>query len=295
MWYVAGFFLVTVITGLYAWLAEPRRVQVSEYTVQVPSLHKKVVVLFISDIHLGKLTPLPAVQRIVASLANERPDLVLLGGDFIDTEAAYLAELPTVLHLLRRWGAPVLGVPGNHDFNSLGKDVSGLAEVFREAGAVLLRNQAEVVGVAGQKIVVVGIDDLQKLPPYGNGETYMSLTDYQKQARKVMAYTAFDNFMPEEPRILMAHNPDVVYLPGHQPNLVLAGHTHGGMVFLLDWLSRPFWHGFWWFLPPGSFATRAGKMEVNNRLLLVSRGIGSSGLPLRLGRRPEVIRIILHA
>ena len=104
----------------------------------------------------------------------------------------------------------------------------------------------------------------------------------------------FDGERPELLRIMLAHNPDSVYLPGLDPDVVLAGHTHGGQVFLLDWLA-PYFHRFLYpFLPGGSFVTRAGRFELNNRSLFVSRGIECSTLPLRLLRVPEatVIEIL---
>ena len=52
-------------------------------------------------------------------------------------------------------------------------------------------------------------------------------------------YARFDALEPDTPRLLLAHNPDAVYLPGRKPLAVLSGHTHGGQIMLLDWVSRP--------------------------------------------------------
>jgi predicted MPP superfamily phosphohydrolase len=91
--------------------------------------------------------------------------------------------------------------------------------------------------------------------------------------------------------LILAHNPDAVYLPGRQPLAVLSGHTHGGQMILLDWFSRPLHRWIHPHLPPGSALTWAGRKMVCGRTLIVSRGVEGSSVPLRLLRPPEAVAV----
>jgi dephospho-CoA kinase len=91
-------------------------------------------------------------------------------------------------------------------------------------------------------------------------------------------------------RVLLAHNPDSVYLPGTTPEVVLAGHTHGGQFAWVDWL-----HGrlFPEVYPPSSFITASGKIHAHLTTLIINRGIGGTRVPARFGRRPEAVVVNL--
>ena len=285
---------------IYCWWGEPARLAVTQHTVSDPDhpLANPVRVLLLTDWHLGRFTrPRILRSKISRLLRRHRRhpfDLILLGGDFIDDNPAYLPLLSTALRQMRAFGIPVLAVLGNHDHTSFGADMTPLVECLRARGVSVLRNQAAAVQVGGQRLLVVGLEDLQESLAYYQADVYQSPEHYRQAAADLDWYARFDGLEPRTPRLLLAHNPDAAWLPGHRPLATLAGHTHGGQVMPLDWLSRRLHHRLDRHLPPGSAVTWAGRQEINGRTMIVSRGMEGAALPLRLGRPPEAIVLTLR-
>ncbi|NLT17041.1 MAG: metallophosphoesterase, partial [Clostridiales bacterium] len=114
---LACFLLAFVLSlGAYAFI-EPRMLLVREYTVgsaRVPEAFDGLSIAFVADLHLGDYFPLSAVRDMVARVNALRPDLVLLGGDYVGYDAKYIAP---AFEALSGLCAPmgVYGVLGNHD------------------------------------------------------------------------------------------------------------------------------------------------------------------------------------
>ena len=261
-------------------------------------LTQPVRVLLLTDWHLGRFSrpaTLAAKMKKLRRQHCEKPfDLILLGGDYVDNEPQYLPLLSPCLQALAGMGAPVYAVLGNHDYTGFRGDVQPVIEHLQNAGVTVLKSRAAAVTVRGQNLLIVGLDDLQESAAYYNPARYLPPAHYQDAAGRMDWYEKFDDFEPDLPRLLLAHNPDAVYLPGHQPLAVLCGHTHGGQIMLLDWLSRPLHRWIHPHLPPGSAVTWAGRRTANGRTLIVSRGMEGSAIPLRLLRSPEAVVVILH-
>jgi len=94
----------------------------------------------------------------------------------------------------------------------------------------------------------------------------------------------------KSPAILLAHRPDAWLLPGvERVALILAGHTHGGQI-TIPGIGAPLKHNH----IPGGYV--AGRLDRPGKpVLITSRGLGTSELPLRFGARPQVIRIRLES
>ncbi len=295
--------LLGVLLGLlaaYAWWIEPCRLHITWYAVSDPEgrLATPVRVLLLTDWHLGRFSRPKALAAKMARLRREhaaRPfDLVLLGGDYVDTDPEFLPLLGPCLEALTSLGVPTLAVLGNHDYSSFSGDARPVTAFLESAGVRVLRNQAEAVTVRGQRLLVIGLDDLQESPDYYDPHTYRTPAQYKDAARQIEWYARLDGAAPETPRLLVAHNPDAVYLPGVAPLAVLSGHTHGGQMMVLDWVSRPLHRWIHPHLPPGSAVTWAGRRTRAGRTLIVSRGIEGSAVPVRLLRPPEAVVVTLH-
>jgi predicted MPP superfamily phosphohydrolase len=284
----------------YAWWVEPARLTVTEEDVSDPGRPPgaPIRVLLLTDWHLGRPSPPRALEAKIRRLARRHRrqpfDLVLLGGDFLDTDRRFLPRAVPALRMLRRLGAPLVAVLGNHDYSALGGDAAPLAALLRAQGVRLLRNGAAAADVRGRRLLIIGLDDLQQAPSYYQEGRYRTPAEYEAAAAKLDWYARFDALEPDTPRLLLAHNPDAAWLPGRRPLAVLAGHTHGGQLMPLDWLSRPLNRWLSPHLPPGGAVTWAGRRAVNGRVLIVSRGLGGSSLPLRLGRPPEAVILTLR-
>ena len=287
------------LLAVYCWWVEPTRLSVTHYGVSDAEqpLTAPVRVLLLTDWHLGRFTrPRVLRSKISRLLRRHRRhpfDLILLGGDFIDDDPRYLPLLAAALRQMRGFGVPMLAVLGNHDHTSFSGKMTPLVECLRARGVTVLCNQAAAVQVGSQRLLVVGLEDLQESSAYYQADVYQTPEHYRQVATGLDWYARFDALEPHTPRLLLAHNPDAVWLPGIRPLATLAGHTHGGQVMLLDWLSRRFHRRLDRHLPPGSAVTWAGRQKINGRTLIVSRGLEGAALPLRLGRAPEAVIITL--
>ena len=107
----------------------------------------------LTDLHVGRVTPME-VQREAIAIANaQSPDLVALTGDFVCHSLNYLDELSETL---RGLDAPAIAVLGNHDYWAGGEDVQAALE---RAGVLVLRNQNTLLTLRGKPLQVVGLDD----------------------------------------------------------------------------------------------------------------------------------------
>lgn len=215
-------------------------------------------IAFASDFHAGATTDTRVLEDACDAIAAERPDVLLLGGDFVTTRARYIEELAP---LIERIPAPLgkFGVFGNHDRRA---NRAQLARALEQAGVRMLVNDVVTLGAPHEDVSIVGLDD-----PIGGAPRYES---------------------PETPtkvNIVLMHAPDGLMTVGDRHfDLALCGHTHGGQITFgglkpylpYGKLSREYAGGLYRLGPDG------------RRALVVSRGVGCSTLPIRFGARAQV-------
>lgn len=240
----------------------------------LPGLRAPLRVAFLTDLHYGLYIEAGSVRRWTDAALAERPDLILLGGDFVDIRPG---ERPTpLLEQLARLQAPlgVYGVWGNHDYGSFGRYDSrwrgkgrpgwqqqrrSLAAEMRAAGVQLLRNQATQ---PRSDLHLMGSDD------WSWGE--------RPDLRALLAGAG------ERATLLLTHNPDILPTFPQSIGLTLAGHTHGGQVRL---------PGVGALVVPSVYGTRYAMgwhQGAHGSPAYVSRGLGVSGLPVRTLCPPEL-------
>ncbi len=251
-------------------LPEPH-VALTFYDVAMPGLPEHLSglrVLHISDLHFR---PGSELARELPDLAATVPhDFTVYTGDFIDTDES-IEAVGRILERMPRCDG-VFAVLGNHDYLSHGRinrfnDIQRLRAVLRDAGIDILSNVSRPV--CGGELFIAGVDD----PALG----YDDLSQ------------AFSGVPDGACSLLLAHSPDIVLRLGrHRPGLVLAGHTHGGQVRLpivgaVHTESRI----------PRRLAM--GLNEHQGTQVFVSRGVGYSGLDIRLGCPPEAAVLTLRS
>lgn len=214
---------------------------------------------FASDFHAGPMTSPRLIAKAFRLLKKQKPDVILLGGDYVTHNARNVGTLCRLLDDYR----PPLGIYaalGNHDHLV---DDRHIVSQLQEAGVRVLINSNVTLPAPYSGIAICGIDDhdsgMPSLPKTMEGTT--------------------------QARILMMHSPNGVYsLDDEKIDLVLCGHTHGGQIALPG--------GFVPYLPLGSGCRKYthGCFTLPNQkgFLLVSKGVGCSFLPLRLFARSEV-------
>jgi predicted MPP superfamily phosphohydrolase len=263
--------LLAIAGAAAAWAGwiEPRRLVTVHRTLRLPRWpqHLDGVRLgVLSDLHAGvPHANAAAIARAVERLNAERPDAILLLGDFLDAHPIWGRRMgPTqVADELAALRAPrgVFAVLGNHDWK-----VAGTRTWIALAGAGITVLENRAVDVGGFHIA--------------------GLADYRCRRPDIPA--ALADVPPNAPVILMAHDPDVFpFVPGRVA-LTLAGHTHGGQV-AIPWLRR--------FAIPSRYGERyvRGHIVEHGRHLYVSSGLGTSGLPLRALAPPEIVMLELRS
>ncbi len=257
-----------VALGSWAGLVEPRRLRVARYTIESPrwpAARPPLRLAVLGDLHAAwPHVTRGRLQRIVARLVAERPDLVLLPGDFLANRTALVWPLPpeTVAEALAPLAAaaPTLAVLGNHDLHvQRGRPIRAALE---RVGIAVLENEVVELQAAGGPLQVAGLG-----------------CAVSRRADLPAVLAALDR---ERPAILLSHVPDAVaYLPEHVM-LTVAGHTHGGQVRL---------PGLGPVLTMSALPRRfaRGHHRVGRRHLLVTSGVGTSLLPIRFGVPPEYV------
>lgn len=221
-------------------------------------------VAFASDFHAGVTTDTRILADACARLEALRPDVILLGGDFVSVRANDIHELAPMLATIH---APLgkFGVFGNHDLRA---NWHVIADALSAAGVRMLVNEVAHLAAPHDDVSIIGLDD----PIIGEPDG--ALFDH---ARGV--------------RIVLMHAPDGLLAAGDRPfDLALCGHTHGGQIVLPGGVMPYLPHGeFSREFPVGRFQLGPGK----DRTLVVSRGVGCSTLPVRIGCSAEVHLITL--
>jgi len=218
----------------------------------------RIRVAQVSDLHLHAVGSLEL--RLLEAIGKLRPDLLVLTGDSIDTAAGlgplaeFLAACPGVPHRL--------AILGNWEY-SAEVPIDRLRALHEQHGFQLLVNRSVRCEVGGRTVRVTGLDDLR----HGRPD----------------AAAALRNAEPCEGHLVLAHCPALRdrhgIPPEHRPEAILAGHTHGGQI-------SP--GGMALVLPSGSGRYVQGWYREGGPPLFVSRGIGTSTIPIRLGSLPEL-------
>jgi hypothetical protein len=228
----------------------------------------KIAVL--SDLHVGSPhRSLANLSKVVAATNAEKPDLIVLlgdyvitgvlGGEFIEPEpiAAKLAALKAPLG--------VVAVLGNHDWWYNGERVR---KALESNGIRVLENQNLQLTHQGQSFWLCGLADM-----WTRGERLLTTLAEIRDANPIIALT---------------HNPDLFPLMPARVGLSLAGHTHGGQVNL-PLIGRP--------VVPSKFGRRYayGLVEENGKKLFVTEGIGTSIIPVRFRAAPEIVMLTIKS
>jgi predicted MPP superfamily phosphohydrolase len=215
----------------------------------------------LSDLHLGTLLGRRWLEARIGQVEALRPDLLLVTGDLIDSEVAPVRPLAP---LLRRLHAPlgVWGVTGNHEFYA---GLGASTTLYADARIRLLRDTSAEVRPG---LVLVGVDDL-------SARRQLGLTGDPLSRAFLGA--------PEGTRILLSHSPlRVTEAARAGAKLMLSGHTHAGQIWPFTYLCAiPYPH-------------QAGLYREGDLQLIVHRGTGTWGPPMRLFLPSEIVEVTLR-
>ena len=260
--------------GGFGWMAlEARLVHLRHadvYLKDLPQAFDGTTVLFLSDLNIGSASDAAACARLMDKLAQLRPDLLILGGDYsLRGEAeharaflATLADFPAQLGKFAVRGEAETG------------EGPAIDASFAEAGVQLLADACATVERGGAWLIVAGLNDASQ-----NSTPYSEIGRYFSGGECVLA---------------VAHNPSA-YVGirvaeardgGAWADLVLAGHNLGGQLRLFGRTART--------MPEEEARCLAGWYYAGDLPMLVSQGVGCKPPKLRLGSQSEVWLLTLR-
>jgi predicted MPP superfamily phosphohydrolase len=262
---VAFFIVVGIVSyGCYNF----RNIKVKELSFEMSNPEKAgkdLRILFFSDAHLTSINNGSLMNKVIGIMNARKPDIILMGGDILDDNAAQLDRHHIGEHLAQL-KAP-LGVftcPGNHEYiNGYNQVISYL----EQHGITILRDSS--VNIGGF-ITVIGRDD-----PSGfrlRGERRKSIPELMQAAQN-----------SQLPVVLLDHQPfHLEQAEEAGVALQLSGHTHHGQLFPMNLITKSIYELSWGYLKKGMTH------------FYVSSGIGGWGPPVRTGSDAEAIIINLH-
>jgi len=255
------YFIYTIITiillsGLWAFFIEPNLIQITNLKIQNEKL-KGLKIVFASDFHI-KPYEINRLRKTVDKINTQSPDIILLGGDYVNSHRKNMTlPIEKIAKELKNLKSQkgVYAVLGNHD------GWQGKYEVIK----ALEDNNITVLENSNKNIdnyTIAGVEDMQT----GNPDIFKAVNG------------ANENI------ILLTHTPDIFPQVPTSVMLTLAGHTHGGQIVFP-------------MIPPLLVPSQYGKKyayglkEGNGHKMFVSKGLGTSILPLRFNCRPEIVVI----
>lgn len=212
----------------------------------------------ITDTHHSAFTSDSFIARAAALLEHERPDLVVLGGDYVThRDRRYVAGGAEALGQLK---APhgVFGILGNHD------DDVDVPRALRRRGVTMLQDARTRISLRGETLDLIGVRYWTR-----------GVSEIRRAAQGRSGFS-----------VLLAHDPRrLTEASSLGIPLVLSGHTHGGQI-VLPLIGAP---------AARKFPVTEGTLVSGSTTLFVSRGVGTSGLPCRINCPPEVALLTLRA
>jgi len=234
----------------------------------VPREFNGFKILHLSDLHnksFGK-----SQERIQEFIADAKPDIIAITGDIIDKRRGGSSAALKLASIAVRT-APVYYVPGNHEKTT--GYYEKLCSKLKSCGVFVVGNDSVQIERNGAGITLMGIKDR---------EFFKTDKDY------VRRLSALARMNQKGFRLLLSHRPEMMDVYARIGlNLVLTGHAHGGQfrLPLIGGLYAPH---------QGVFPKyTSGLYKKNSTGMVVSRGLGNSGFPLRLFNRPELVIITL--
>lgn len=224
--------------------------------------NNKIKIIQISDLHFNKLRYFH--KSIAKKINSIKPDLICITGDSVDKNE-HIESLNLFLELIDN-SIQKYAITGNWEYWG-GVNLAELKNVYAKNNCELLINENRTITIKNRDISIIGIDDFV-------GGT----ADFGK---------AIENLKETETTIALSHCPEhrdiITKQKGNLTiDLVLSGHTHGGQITFLGIVP---------FKPQGSGKYLKGWYEESEPKMYISKGIGTSILPIRFGARAEMVEI----
>jgi hypothetical protein len=271
---ISGLLLcLPILLGTWAFWIEPASLENEDHELTIPNWPSEcsgLRVAVLADLHVGSpFNDLAKLAEIVAVTQKAFPDLILLAGDYVihGVVGGEFQPPEAVAEVLATLEAPagVFAVLGNHDWWF---DAARVRDALESVSIPVLEDRASFISHGQCRFWLAGVSD------WSEGRHDIG--------------RALEAVPSDSATILFTHNPDLFPEVPSSVTLTIAGHTHGGQVFIPG-IGRP--------IVPSAYGERfaIGHIIEEGRHLFVSSGLGTSILPVRFLVPPEMSLLILHA
>ena len=269
--------IVLIVLAILAWpFIEPFTLEtesVSMTAADLPQGIGQLRIVYATDIHKGGLYTDSRLASLISHINACNADIVLLGGDYATDSAGAIEFFRTMPRIHSRYG--VYAVLGNHDRTIPESNLTTLRSVMQSAGVTPLINVVSRVRIGVNDLYIAGIDDVD------NGRPDLRSVASQVNAGDYVIFLCHSPAIIPEALQAVDQNGRTGWF-----DLGLFGHTHGGQIAVIGPLLKD--DGV-----PDEFTQ--GWFKRNRTDLLVSRGVGTSGLPVRLFCSPQIHLITVNA
>jgi predicted MPP superfamily phosphohydrolase len=247
--------IVIIALSLGAIYLHTISIDVSYHKIHLGNSRRKIRIAHLTDLHTQGIGHIE--QRMLEVLEKEKPDLIVITGDLATPGGTFQGYHAVLSKLQAKLG--VYFVSGNWEY---WEPIPDFEKLLTEAKIENLTNKVKEID---KGLWLVGFDDALE------GQPDLSILDDIPQG---------------DIKISLFHSPVYFQETKSRTHLSLAGHSHGGQLLI------PFIGSFW--LPEGTGKYEQGWFKENQSSLYVSRGIGTSILPVRFNCSPELAIIEVH-
>jgi len=246
--------------------------EVKRFTIgNVAQGQKRLRLLLLTDLHLKQVAK--RHQKLASKINELAPDLILIAGDAVDGKVTSIAPLQEFLAMLDI-SCQKVAIMGNHDHLTRAASLEEFCSAYRAYNCHLLVNQTIVLKIKGERVVITGLDDCIE----GNGNVPKAVADIgQEKHHFLLAHSPnqHEQAIKQISRINESRSADQKIRLGYG----FAGHNHGGQVRLP------------WYIPMlpahnGDYVN--GWYYDKKPYVYVSKGYGTSKIPVRFGARAEI-------
>ena len=271
-WLALAGALVVAAPLVWGFALEPASLRNEDYEIALPDWPAScdgLRIAVLADLHVGSpFNGLDKLDRIVALTQHANPDLILLAGDYVrGVRAGRFVPPNEIAAALRHLSAPlgIWAVLGNHDWWF---DAPSVRAALDAVGIPMLEDGATRIRRGECAFWLAGISDLWESRHDVDG--------------------ALAQVIDSAPVLAFTHNPDIFPDVPARVSLTIAGHTHGGPVYI-PFVGRP--------VVPSRYGERyaIGHVVEGGRHLFVSPGLGTSIIPIRFLVPPEVSVLTIHS
>lgn len=268
--FYAGLIGILLTTGLVSYgIYHADQIKYPSYEVQVkePTLSDDMKIALISDLHLGAINSEKRLESIVQGINELEPDIVCLAGDIFNGDYNAIHNPGEAIDLLKGITAKygVYACLGNHD---AGDTFNEFVRFLEQSNIKLLNDEYVIID---ERLILFGRVDSSPIGRFGEL--------HRKDVTETIA--SLDTNMPV---VVMDHNPSNIEQYSGEVDLILAGHTHRGQIF------------------PGSLITNAMyivdyghyQKDADSPHVIVTSGVGTWGMPMRVGTNSEIVSILLR-